>query len=240
MIENNLINSCTCGNTKSFSKNNVRGVDVVECLSCGVMHQELNCWTPEQYYDFYKTEYHNAYQKKKGVITYQERYEHDCKVANLRLNSYDQYIRSGMTGIDIGSSNSAFVHMARIRSISCLGLEPGENIGDDSVTIRGTLDTVTLNPNYFDFVTMHDSIEHMIDVGTALDKVNAIIKQGGYLILDLPDYFSEQGQHHWKYIEHLWFFNKTQFVNILTNHGFEVIKTTTPIPGKLVFYTRKL
>lgn len=239
MIENNLIKSCVCGNTEFFNKTRINELDVIECRDCGAMHQELAGWTSEQYYNFYKNDYHNDYQKKKGVITYQDRYDHDCKVADLRLDSYKEYILPGMTGLDIGSSNSAFVHRARHRSISCLGLEPGENIGDNAVTIRGTLDTVHLNSNHFDFVTMHDSIEHMIDVDTALNQVYAIIKTGGYLILDLPDYFVPAGQHHWKYIEHLWLFSRSNMEVILSSHGFEVLGSSEPIPGKLVFYTRK-
>jgi len=121
-----------------------------------------------------------------------------------------------------------------------LGLEPGKDIGDDSVTIRGTLESAYLNPNYFDFVTMHDSIEHMVDVNSALQKVYEILTTGGQLILDLPDYFSPSGSHHWKRIEHLWFFTEDQFQDILKKNGFEVIKITTPIPGKLVYYAKKI
>ena len=239
MIENNLIKSCVCGNTDCFNKTLLNNLAVIECKSCGVLHQELVGWTKEKYYNFYKTDYHNTYQKTKGVMTYEDRYDHDCRVADLRLDSYRQYLLAGMTGLDIGSSNSAFVHRARSRSISCLGLEPGEHIGDDNVTIRGTLDTVYLNPNQFDFVTMHDSIEHMIDVASSLNQIHTIIKSGGYLILDLPDYFVPAGQHHWKQIEHLWLFNRPYMEEILAGHGFEVLAVTEPIPGKLVFYTRK-
>jgi SAM-dependent methyltransferase len=239
MIENNLIKSCVCGNTDCFNKTLLNNLAVIECKSCGVLHQELVGWTKEKYYNFYKTDYHNTYQKTKGVMTYEDRYDHDCRVADLRLDSYRQYLLAGMTGLDIGSSNSAFVHRARSRSISCLGLEPGEHIGDNAVTIRGTLDTVHLNPDHFDFVTMHDSIEHMIDVAATLNRIHTIIKSGGYLILDLPDYFVPAGQHHWKKIEHLWFFNRQNMKEILASHGFEVLAVTEPIEGKLVFYTRK-
>jgi predicted SAM-dependent methyltransferase len=86
---------------------------------------------------------------------------------------------------------------------------------------------------------MHDSIEHMIDVAATLNRIHTIIKSGGYLILDLPDYFVPAGQHHWKKIEHLWFFNRQNMKEILASHGFEVLAVTEPIEGKLVFYTRK-
>jgi SAM-dependent methyltransferase len=238
MLETNLIKKCTCGNETEFAKLFVNLLAVVACDKCGVLHQDLTDWSPEDYYNFYKNDYHKKYQEEKGVVTYGDRYEHDCKVADMRLDAYNLLTHS--VGLDIGSSNSAFVHRARARNIQFLGLEPGEDIGDNSVTVRGTLDTAYFNPDHFDVVTMHDSIEHMIDVNSALQKVHAILKQDGQLILDLPDYFSTFGQHHWKYIEHLWFFTEDQFVKVLADNGFKVTKTTTPIPGKLVFYTRKV
>jgi hypothetical protein len=87
---------------------------------------------------------------------------------------------------------------------------------------------------------MHDSIEHMIDVNAALQKVHNILKIGGQVIIDLPDYFSPSGSHHWKKIEHLWFFTEDQFEKVLYNNGFKVVRTTTPIPGKMVFYANKI
>jgi SAM-dependent methyltransferase len=238
MLKNNLINKCTCGNETDFGLTSVNKLDVIVCKQCKVIHQSLVNWTPEKYVNFYKTEYHSAYQKNRGTMTYEERYAHDCKVADQRLDAYNIPLFS--VGLDIGSSNGAFVQQARLRSISCLGLEPGENIGDDSVTIRGTLDTVEFNPNHFDFVTMHDSIEHMIDVNNSLQKVHNILKIGGLAIIDLPDYFIIEGQHHWKRIEHLWFFTEDQFTKILEDNGFKINKITKPIPGKLVFYAEKI
>ena len=238
MIENNLIKKCTCGNDRLFTNTFVNMLEVVACEKCDVIHQHLEGWSNDDYHNFYRHDYHKKYQEEKGVITYQDRYEHDCHVADLRLDAYQ--LPANSVGLDIGSSNSAFVHRARARGIQCLGLEPGDDIGDDQVTIRGTLESADLDPEHFDFVTMHDSIEHMIDVNSALQKVKAILKHNGQLILDLPDYFSPSGAHHWKRIEHLWFFAEDQFEKILCNNGFKTDKITTPIPGKLVFYTRKI
>jgi SAM-dependent methyltransferase len=237
MLNNNLIKKCTCGNDSDFSNLFVNMLEVVSCGKCDVLHQFLEGWTQEDYHNFYKTDYHKKYQEEKGVVTYKDRYEHDCKVADMRLDAY--CLPDYSVGLDIGSSNSAFVHRARARNIQCLGLEPGEDIGDDSVTIRGTLESAYINPDHFDFVTMHDSIEHMIDVNSALYKVREILKTGGQLILDLPDYFSPSGSHHWKRIEHLWFFTEDQFEKVLDKSGFTVDKIIAPIPGKLVYYARK-
>jgi len=239
MIANNLIKSCTCGNHQNFSSYIKNNLDVLECLECGVMHQRLENWTPETYIRFYTHEYHLDYQKNRGTMTYEERYEHDCGVSDLRLESYKELLKPGTLGLDVGSSNSAFVHRANAMGYRCVGLEPGENIGDDSVTIRGTLENAELEADVYDWATLHDSIEHMIDVNMAFEKLSLILKKGGLAILDLPDYFIPRGSHHWKRIEHLWLFSNDQFSTIIRSHRFSIEKTTAPIPGKLVFYARK-
>lgn len=239
MIKNNLIKVCVCGNHSSFTQKNLYDIDVLECNICEVVHQQLVNWTEDGYLAFYQNDYHGKFQKIKGRITYQENYQHDCAVADKRLNKYENYINSQMKGLDIGSSNSAFVHRARSKGIECWGLEPGQNIGDDTVTIRGSITTVDLKNNSFDFITMHDSIEHIVNVDTALTNVKRILKKGGYLFLDLPDYWVSEGRHHWKYIEHLWYFTENQMLDILYRFGFTVTKVDRPIPGKIVFYSEK-
>ena len=239
MINRNLIKACVCGNTVDFSQQNLHGIDVLECKTCGVVHQGLINWTEESYLSFYENDYHAKFQKIKGRKTYQENYEHDCAVADKRLAKYLQYLTQGMKGLDVGSSNSAFVHRARANNLDCWGLEPGHDVGDNAVTIRGSIVSVDLESSSFDFVTMHDSIEHIVDVEKTLYNVVKILKTNGYLILDLPDYWIESGYHHWKYIDHLWYFTPDQMQDILGRFGFTVIGLDRPIPGKIVFYAKK-
>lgn len=238
-LKNNLIQSCVCGNDSDFTKQVIHYLNVLKCNSCGVVHQDLEGWTPDRYSNFYKNDYHINFQQKKGVVSYKDRYDHDCMVAEKRLNSYDSFLKQGMIGLDVGSSNSAFVHRANLRKLDCTGLEPGMEIGDDQCTIRGTLESADLNADHYDFITMHDSIEHMIDVNRALTVVKRILKKGGLLFVDLPDYFIPDGYHHWKKIEHLWLFSQDDFKKLLEQWGFFIEQITTPIPGKLVFFARK-
>ena len=236
MLSNNLIKSCVCKNTELFTTTILNHLRVVSCEQCGVIHQELKGWSDTDYFNFYNKDYHKHYQEKKGVITYANRYEHDRKISKLRLSEYALPTNSSI--LDVGSSNSAFVHECIEQGHRALGLEPGNEIGDSSVTIRGTLETIKFNQS-FDVITMHDSIEHMIDVNFSLNQIYNILNKNGLLILDLPDYFIDAGKHHWKYIEHLWFFTQEQMTTILANHSFNLFQITKPIPGKLVFYSRK-
>ncbi len=239
MLDLNLIKSCTCGNNSDFTKTTINNIPALVCSSCGVAHQEIPGWETKDLVNFYEHEYHKKFQEQKGVITYEDRYAHDCKVADTRLQAYERFLPAGTRGLDIGSSNSAFVHRARANGYQCLGLEPGEHIGDDSVTIRGALGEVYLNSNHWDWVTMHDSVEHMVDMNQALQQVRDLLVNKGRAVIDLPDYWSPEGQHHWKAIEHLWFHTAGQMQDILHKNGFTVEAIKRPIPGKLVFYAVK-
>ena len=240
MLKNNLINRCTCGNKNNFDSKIINDIDTLECKFCGVIHQELIGWNNERLSNFYKNEYHRKFQEKKGVTAYQDRYQHDCNVADLRLNAYQTFLSPSTQGLDIGSSNSAFVHRSISRGYQCKGLEIGNDIGDSAVTIRGSLGEIFIEPGSFDWITMHDSIEHMVDVIGALQEVCRLLRSSGLVIIDLPDFWTPAGRHHWKEVEHLWFYTTPQMSSILEQTGFHVIDVTRPIPGKLVFYARKI
>ena len=210
-------------------------------MDCGVIHQELVGWDQTKLDDFYSLDYHSKFQKSKGLGEYgsSERYEHDVAVSNMRLNEYSNFLDHTSGGLDIGSSNAAFVYTARERGYDCWGLEPGEHLGDSSSTIRGLLTTAPLPAEFWDWVTMHDSIEHMTDLHEALRIVYTILRDNGRAIIDLPDFWDIRGKHHWKKIEHLWFLSEDQLTQIMSDSGFTVADVRRPIPGKLVFYCIK-
>jgi hypothetical protein len=239
MTEKNLIKSCICGNTHDFTELTINNIPVLKCTDCGVVHQILENWKDQDLINFYTYDYHKIFQERKGVISYADRYIHDLNIANIRLNAYKGFLPSYSKGLDVGSSNSAFVHAAKQRGYDCWGLEPGTDIGDLSCTITGTLENTDIKPSHYDWITMHDSIEHMVDVSISLSKAREILKPKGKIIIDLPHFWIPEGQHHWKSIEHLWFFTKDEFVNILDQMKFDTIEIKEPVPGKLVFYAIK-
>lgn len=238
-LTDNIIKSCICGNDHDFTELIINNIEVLKCTDCGVTHQVLTNWTDQNLINFYSHDYHKIFQEHKGVISYADRYMHDLTIANKRLDAYNDFLTPESKGLDIGSSNSAFVHAARQRNYDCWGLEPGNNIGDLNCTICGTLESTDIQSSYYDWITMHDSIEHMVDVAVSLLKAHTILKPYGKIIIDLPHFWVQEGQHHWKSIEHLWFFKQTEFENILDNLGFTTTKVIQPVPGKLVFYATK-
>jgi hypothetical protein len=236
MLVDNLIKECSCGSTDNFDKEVMYGIDLLVCKSCGTAHQHLPGWDPEKLKSWYENEYHTSVQVGIGHTSYKDRYHHDKLVAERRLIAYKDFVVRGMYGIDIGSSNSAFVHACLEQGIRCTGIEMGKDIGDDSVTIRKPIEECAFDQGQFDFATMHDSLEHMVDIKKILDKLSYFLRSGAHLIVDLPDYFTAEGRHHWRYVQHIWYWTEKQMIDVLKQHGFSISKVERPIPGKLVFY----
>lgn len=234
-----LIQKCVCDQVvddsfKSFEKN---GISCLTCPKCGIVHQKVDL-TEKQYYDFY-TDYHMDYQKTLGQVNYQDRYEHDCKIARLRLAKYKPYLR-GHRLLDIGSSNGAFVNEARAIGWDAWGVEPNREICNPENTYHGTLVEQNFYDGEFSVATLHDVLEHVIDPITDLKEIYRILSHKGLMILDMPDYFAPSGKHHWRHIEHLWIFAQNQLCDLLNTLGWGIVTVDKPIPSKYVIYAEKI
>lgn len=239
MVHDNLIKECSCGKSDHFISLTYNDIDLLVCSHCQTPHQYLPGWTVNDVSNFYHQNYHSEEQIKIGLKEYKNRYDHDYKIAEIRLTAYSQFLSNTGQGLDVGSSNSAFVHAANNQGYNFIGIDPGKEIGDDKVTIRSTIEDYNFGNKKFNFITMHDSLEHMVDVRSIMKKITTILDTNGMLIIDIPDYYAPEGQHHWRPVQHLWYWNKRQMTDFLTQFNLNIIQITNPIPGKLVFYVRK-
>lgn len=239
MVKDNLIKECSCGNSDNFNYKIYNNIELLVCNSCQTPHQYLPGWSVKDVTNFYHQKYHSEEQIKIGLREYKNRYKHDYKIAEVRLDAYSRFLPIHAQGLDIGSSNSAFVHAANNRGYNFIGIDPGKDIGDDALTIRSTIEDYNFEDKKYNFITMHDSLEHMVDVRNIMTKIVSILEKQGVLIIDIPDYFVPEGQHHWRPIQHLWYWNRQQMINFLEGFNLKILQVTNPIPGKLVFYAEK-
>ena len=233
-----LIEKCICGST-DFIPSTYNNVKLNTCVKCDVIHQALDM-TLDEYYSFYVNDYHEEFQKKKGLESYLsiERYNHDISVSEKRLRRYSNYIEKGTRGLDIGCSNAAFIDCCNRSGIICYGLEPGSTVKHDMVINYPLLDA-KFSDGEFDFITYHDVLEHIPNFRPDLEETYRIMKTGGFLIIDFPDFFTDHGNHHWKRIEHLWMLTDKKVIEILEEYGFSVVDYYKPIPGKFVIIVEK-
>lgn len=226
-----LIKRCgLCGETKfkSFRK---RRMELNYCMKCGSIHQIVKM-SETQYNQFYEKDYHDKHQKDLGRQSYKERYNHDIHIGQARLQKYSHFIPYRGKLLDVGSGNGAFVDLTREMGYTSYGVD----YVNHKWTYYGSLNDVKFPTEYFDVVTIHDVLEHFVDPLKTLKEARRVLKPGGRLIVDFPNYFSEAGKHHWRPIQHLWYFTEPQVKELLEKAGFYMTEVDYPIASKMVFY----
>lgn len=219
-----LIQACLCGAT-TFEEDLLWGIPVRRC-ACGIVHQAV-AMTPAEYEAFYREKY------LREVYTHDD--DHDYAVAQMRLDRHGDLYR-GRT-LDVGTGYGAFVRAARERGFESYGQDIAE--AGQPFTYHGPIESLYFPTDYFQTVTINDVLEHVPDPKALLAEVFRLTDQEGWCIIDVPDFWCFEGQHHWKPTEHLWFFTLPQLHALVSFVGLEVERVDHPIPGKTVLYCRK-
>ena len=204
------------------------------CQTCGVTHQVVDM-DEEEYAKFYEERYHKEFQEERGTAAYKDRYDHDQKIAALRVEKYKEFFDIGMKVLDVGASNGAFVDYLRVKK----GFEAwGLDYTEGPLIVHPSDIYIKFKQSTFDLITMHDVLEHFVDPFNKLSEAVFFLKNKGTLIIDSPNFFVTEGHHHWKPIEHLWIYTEEALINMAKLHGFVHLYTDYPIPGKFVLYLK--
>jgi 2-polyprenyl-3-methyl-5-hydroxy-6-metoxy-1,4-benzoquinol methylase len=113
------------------------------------------------------------------------------------------------------------------------------------VTYLGDIETMDLSVlgSGFDYVIFSDSLEHMLEPKAVLERVRGLIKEGGYLLIAMPNIrnfrvtvpllFLDQ----WEYQDeglldrtHLRFFTNTSICNLIEQCGYRVERVLFDLP----------
>ncbi|MEE9356495.1 MAG: methyltransferase domain-containing protein [Methylococcaceae bacterium] len=241
------MNNCICGRDKIITivvpdgvlvdeqgTSQKQALSLAQCESCGLIRQTNPKFkTNKQYADYYGFEY------PPNKLDYIKKdYAHDLRVAQMRCDAYS--VNQGNL-LDIGSGSGAFVDECRTRGVESFGCEVAKYAyaKDDQYIYHNCLENINFPTDHFDTVTCHDVLEHVLEPDKFIIEMFRATKQNGYCIIEIPDFFSPDGKHHWKDVEHLWFFNRKQLFELAKKTGFVIEKVSYPVPGKLVVWLKK-
>lgn len=140
--------------------------------------------------------------------------------------------------LDLGCWVGFLLAEARDRGWETTGVEPStfasqyarDTFGLDVRT--EDLFTADLPSQSFDAVVLGDVIEHLVDPGSALDRIASLLRADGVLAMMLPDAGSalaaRMGARWWSVIPtHVQYFTRSSIGTLLRRHGWEVLEVTT-------------
>jgi 2-polyprenyl-3-methyl-5-hydroxy-6-metoxy-1,4-benzoquinol methylase len=140
----------------------------------------------------------------------------------------------GASLLDVGAASGIFLSLARGAGFRVTGIEPSASLVADAERLyglklfRGTVEQFPAGET-FGVITLLDVLEHVIDPGTFLAAVNALLAPGGMLVIVTPDSGSLaariMGGRWWHYrAAHLNFFNRRSLDWLLQKNGFVTVR----------------
>ena len=191
---------------------------LVKCQKCGLIKTEgkkgvsyLNYHGDETYKAFEKL-FKNIYQKRVSYI--------------LRFKKKPGKV------LDVGASTGTFLAIFKEAGWETWGVEPSESAkvakGKGIRMSRTTIEKAKLPRNYFDVVILNHTLEHLKNPISVLKKVRTLLKKGGIVFIDVPNFGGLSARilgKRWPFItpeEHLFHFTPQTLRRTLDAAGFEV------------------
>lgn len=216
-------NCIACGG-KAEKYADVNGVVILKCKRCG-MGATLNPQVQK-----------GRYHRDEVYINETSQFRN---IFSRRVKLVTAFKKNPGKILDIGSSTGAMLDLFKKRGWEVLGIEPSSISADYAIsrgvkTIKEKFEKANLEKNSFDAVVLNHTLEHLPDPEGVLSRIHKVLKNGGILLIDVPNFGSLSSKIYkgkWPYLlenEHLWHFNEKSLRKILEKNGFRVLKTTMP------------
>lgn len=137
--------------------------------------------------------------------------------------------------LDIGAYSGVFVEAAQARGWDAWGLEPCRWAvevarGRGLNMLEGSLDTISIEEQSFDVVTMWDVIEHVTDPLDQLRKAYRLLRPGGLAVvhtMDLDSTCAKLMGSRWPWLMemHIYYFTPRTLGRMAEVAGFKVVKS---------------
>ncbi len=140
--------------------------------------------------------------------------------------------------LDIGTAGGTFLAVAKKRGWQVSGVEPNKWLCDFSqrhygIYIQpGTIEDLKYPDGHFDVITMWDVIEHVPNPTEVLQKCHRLLKPGGFIYLNYPDYNSYAARlmrGKWIFLlsVHIYYFTRLTIKKMLEKTGYQTLNYRT-------------
>lgn len=228
-----------CGNsdkskfTEKYHKNDLI---VVECQNCTFNFLPWYYRKDIKYTDYKNDEVLNQIRKGNDWLKVQRHL--------LRFKFIQKYQPSGKL-FDLGAGWGHFLLAGKQLGYDVYGIEISKNPYIYSKEDLGLpVDHIDFfdmqKPNEsFDIITLWDVLEHIDGANAFVEKCAQLTKKGGYIVIQVPQidsFFAKRQKEKWNMmgLDHVNYFSKKTMTDMLTKHGYEVVKIKSSIELKLL------
>jgi 2-polyprenyl-3-methyl-5-hydroxy-6-metoxy-1,4-benzoquinol methylase len=222
-----------CGEREYYPLNtflfNDRRFHTVRCRQDGMMW--LDPQPTEQFYNaLYSQHYHTTGQDdpllEQATLDVHSNLEERKRIGRMRVAQIEQFCPPGRF-LEVGFGSGATLEAASLRGWDVLGLELDQDCVDRMNAqgiraINSSLLRVEEAPGSLDVIGLYSVIEHTLDPAAFLIKARELLKEGGILVMRLPDTDDEGPPA--SLIAHVYHFNTHTIAMLLRRCGFEVLQ----------------
>lgn len=149
-----------------------------------------------------------------------------------RVNLVSRFVKKGKM-LEIGSATGVMLTQFANRGWDALGIEPSGSHKEAKKkglrVLNVKFEDAKLPDDYFDLIVLNHTLEHMDNSREILEKINLLLKKGGIVFIDVPNFGSLSSKllgKKWPYLlplEHKSQFTRESLTKLLENGGFKVL-----------------
>ena len=228
-----------CTSDENLPLITVKKWTIVKCQNCNLVFT----WLRAKYNvgkfnrSYYSDEYLSNYEDRKDKL--EKRF--------LRRLKEIEIFKKGGNLLDVGCSTGLFLRTVQKNSVyrwRLFGIDINRNslafakTKADATFFCTSLHTKKFKESFFDCITCFDVLEHDVDIKGNLTEIYRILKPGGLLVIQLPNYKSVMAYlcgknwDWWSVPDHVLHFSPPVLSKILADNGFIVKRLFTWEPGK--------
>lgn len=246
------INCPLCGSDKyslfiktydRFDPNKKEIFKIVRCDRCGFVYLNPRPMGHE-IYKYYKREDYDPFVSSGDSTSFRSQVYKLIRKINLNLKAarISKISKPGNL-LDVGCATGEFLFTMKKRGWNVVGVEPDEKARgyaqDSGITVFPNIGDVSNNEK-FDIVTFWHVLEHVYDFYKTMDYVSKFIKEGGFLIVAVPNIDSIDFKiydKNWVALDsprHLYHFSPVTIRNLLRRYNFKMVNSW-PITFDLLY-----